>query len=397
MKRLHKPMTQKEILDLAHHNTLFSQLLSLIPGHVFKSLESKHQYGRSSRCFGYKQQFLVMAFIHLAARTSLRDGLRCLTAAGSRLYHFGLRSIARSTVADANRDRPGVFFKDLFERMYQVCSNKAPGHKFRFKAKLFSLDSSTVSLCLSVFPWAAFRSGKAGIKMHTVLDHDGHIPAFVDLTEAKVHDSRVSKILRLPKGSIVVFDRGYNDYRWFAELSAEGIHFVTRLKSNAAHQELQTRPLRRKGSAVKADRIIEVTRRGQAMKLRCVDYRDPDSGRLFKFVTNNFKLSPQTIADIYKERWQIELFFKEIKQNLRIKRFVGTSENAVWIQIYTAMTLYLMLAYQKFLSSIGVSVQKIFQLVQLNLFGSTCLLELLNPPCRQNKNYHNYPLLDLIN
>jgi len=396
MDGLHNPIQYKEILDLAHHNTLFSQLLSLIPGHVFKTLEDKHQCGRSSRCFGFKQQFLVMAFIHLAARASLRDGLRCLTAAASRLYHFGLRSIARSTVADANRDRPVAFFNDLFEHMYRLCESKAPGHKFRFKAKLFSLDSSTVSLCLSVFPWAAFRSGKAGIKMHTVLDHDGHIPAFVDLTEAKAHDSQVSKILRLPKGSIVVFDRGYNDYRWFAELGAEGIHFVTRLKSNAVHQELQTRPLRRKGSTVKADRIIEVTRRGQPLKLRCVDYRDPDSGRLFKFITNNFKLSPQTIADIYKERWQIELFFKEIKQNLRIKRFVGTSENAVRIQIYTAMTLYLLLAYQKFLSSIGISVQKIFQLVQLNIFGKSTLLELLNPRPRLTKNYHDFPLLDII-
>ena len=170
-------MTQKEILDLAHHNTLLTQLLSLIPGHIFQLLEDQHRCGRSSRRFGFKQQFVVMAFIHLAVRTSLRDGLRALTAAGRRLYHLGLRSIARSTVADANRDRPVAFFKELFERMYQRCLTKAPGHKFRFKAKLFSLDSSTVSLCLSVFPWASFRSGKAGIKMHTVLDHDGHIQA----------------------------------------------------------------------------------------------------------------------------------------------------------------------------------------------------------------------------
>ena len=166
-------MTQKEILDLAHHNTLLSQLLSLIPGHVFQSLEKKHQCGRSSRRFGFKPQFLVMAFIHLTARTSLRDGLRCLTAASQRLYHLGLRSIARSTIADANRDRPVAFFQELFERMYQTCASKAPGHKFRFKTRLFSLDASTVSLCLSVFPWATFRRGKAGIKMHTVLDHDG--------------------------------------------------------------------------------------------------------------------------------------------------------------------------------------------------------------------------------
>jgi hypothetical protein len=389
-------MTQKEILDLAHHNTLFSQLLSLIPGHVFKSLQDKHNCGRSSRRFGFKQQFAVMAFIHLAARTSLRDGLRCLAASGKRLYHLGLRSIASSTVADANRDRPVIFFKELFERMYQTRSNKAPGHGFRFNAKLFSLDSSTVSLCLSVFPWAAFRSGKAGIKMHTVLDHDGHIPAFVDLTEAKVHDSQVSKVLRPPKGSIVVFDRGCNDYRWFGELTGKGIDFVTRLKSNAVHQKIQVRPLRRQGGPVKADHVIEVTRKGQSLRLRCVDYRDPDSGRLFKFITNNFKLSPQTIADIYKDRWKIELFFKEIKQNPRIKRFVGTSENAVWIQLYTAMTLYLLLAFQKFLCSIGISVQKIFQLLQLNIFAASSISELLYPPPLIPNNIPDFPLLELI-
>lgn len=388
-------MTQKEILDLAHHNTLLSQLLSLIPGHVFQSLADKHQCGRSSRCFGFKQQFVIMAFIHLASRVSLRDGLRCLTAAGSRLYHLGLRSIARSTVADANRERPVAFFQELFQHMYQTCASKAPSHKFRFKTKLFSLDASTVSLCLSVFPWATFRRAKAGIKMHTVLDHDGYIPAFVGLTEAKVHDSRVSKILQLPKDSIVVFDRGYNDYRWFDELTREGGFFVTRLKSNADHQQIDSRVMR-PGAKVKADRIIKVARGNLSLKLRCVEYLDSDSGRLFKFLTNNFKLCAQTIADIYKDRWQIELFFKEIKQNLRIKRFVGTSENAVWIQIYTALTLYLLLAYQKFLASIGISVQKLFQLVQINLLGTSSILELLNPLTRKIKIHHDLPLLDLI-
>ena len=217
----------------------------------------------------------------------------------------------------------------------------------------------------------------------------------MDLTEAKVHDSRISKILQLPKGSIVVFDRGYNDYRWFEELTREGVFFVTRLKSNAAHQQIGSRAIR-SGGQVKADHIIKVIRKNISLKLRCVEYRDPDSGRLFKFLTNNFKLCAQTIADIYKDRWQIELFFKEIKQNLLIKRFVGTSENAVWIQIYTALTLYLLLAYQKFLASIGVSVQKLFQLVQIHLFGPDSIPELLNARTRKNKITHDLPLLDLI-
>lgn len=187
-----------------------------------------------------------MAFIQLAARCSLRDGLRCLTAAGKRLYHLGLRSTARSTICDANRDRPAAFFQDLFSVMYQRCLTSAPTHKFRFKSKLFSLDSTTISLCLNVFPWATFRRGKAGVKMHTLLDHDGHIPAFVAVTEAEAHDRKAASLLNLPKGSIMVFDKAYNSYAWFQALTDSGIFFVTRLKDNARYQIGQRRLVRRK-------------------------------------------------------------------------------------------------------------------------------------------------------
>ena len=166
-KSLHNAMPHKEILDLSHHNTLFSQTLSLIPRHVFQKLESRHKTGRSSRKFGFKEQFTVMAFIQLAARRSMRDGLRCLSAAGSRLYHWGLRSVARSTFADANSSRPVGFFEDLFYEMCGLCRPHAPKHKFRFKSKLFSLDATIIKLCLSFFPWASFRQRKGGGKMHT--------------------------------------------------------------------------------------------------------------------------------------------------------------------------------------------------------------------------------------
>ena len=388
-------MPYKEILDLSHHNTLFSQTLSLIPRHVFQKLERRHKTGRSSRQFGFKEQFTVMAFIQLAARRSMRDGLRCLEAAGNRLYHWGLKNVARSTFADANNSRPVGFFKDLFAEMYGLCAAKAPKHKFRFKSKLFSLDATTIKLCLSLFPWASFRQAKGGVKVHTLLDHDGHIPAFATVTDAKTHESRIAQAMELPRGSIVVFDKGFISYPWFRILGAKGVFFVTRLKRNAVFKLLERRLVNRK-TGVTSDHIIEVSSRGKSLRLRRIGYRDQETGKHYEFLTNHFRLSAKTIADIYKDRWQIELFFKEIKQNLRIKTFVGNSENAVLIQIYTALTVYLLLAYQKFLSRLGLSVQQLFQLIQLNLLGEASLDELLNPRRRKFDNSYNFTLLDCI-
>ena len=393
-KSLRNTLPLKEILDLSHHNTLFSQTLSLIPRHVFQKLENRHKTGRSSRKFGFKEQFTVMAFIQLAARRSMRDGLRCLSAAGSRLYHWGLRSVARSTFADANNSRPVGFFEDLFYEMCGLCRPHAPKHKFRFKSKLFSLDATTIKLCLSLFPWASFRQRKGGVKMHTLLDHDGYIPTFVTVTEARTHESRMVNALDLPKGSIVVFDKGYFSYSWFRLLGEKGVFFVTRLKQNAVYKLLERRPVNR-ATGVTSDHIIEVVSKGKALRLRRVGYRDPETGKHYEFLTNHFRLAPKSIADIYKDRWQIEIFFREIKQNLRIKTFVGNTENAVLIQIYTALTVYLLLAYQKFLSRVGLSVQQLFQLIQLNLLGARSLEELLNPPQRKTEMAYNVSMLAL--
>ena len=333
-----------------------------------------------------------MAFIQLAARRSLRDALRCFVSAGRRLYHLGLRVIARSTVADANKTRPVDFFKDLFSEMYALCATKAPSHKFRFKSKLYSMDASTIKLCLQLFPWAKFRKAKAGIKMHTVLDHDGYIPAFVNVTEAKIHEARVAPQTDFQPGSIVVFDRGYNNYKWFKALTEKRIFFVTRLKRNAAYNLLDRLTVNRK-KGVTSDHRIEVTRNKTSLILRRIGYRDALTGKHYVFLTNNFSLCARTIADIYKERWQIELFFKEIKQNLHIKRFVGNSENAVLIQIYTALTVYLLLAFQKFLSKTGLSVQHLFELISLNLFGTASLDELLHPRPKPLENSYENSLL----
>jgi len=221
------------------------------------------------------------------------------------------------------------------------------------------MDATVISLCLSLFPWAAFHKNKAGVKVNTEVDHDGYVPVFADIRKAKTHENRMAKSLSLPKGSIVTFDKGYISYSWFQLLGEKSIFFVTRLKDNAVYRLIDRRPVNR-GTGGTSDHVIEVTSRGKTLRLRRVGYRDAETGKHYEFLTNHFRLSARTIADIYKERWRIEIFFREIKQNLRIKSFVGNTENAVFIQSYTALTVYLLLAYQKFLSKIGLSVQQIF-------------------------------------
>lgn len=389
---LHK----KEILDMAHANTIFHQVLSLIPRYEFEVLAREHSTGRRSRTFSRWNQFACLLFIHLAGRRSMRDGIRSLGANIGRLYHLGLRVVARSTFADANSKRPAEFFKALFGKMYQRCATVAPNHKFRFKAKLFSFDSSVVKLCLSAFPWADFRARRGGMKIHVVLDHDGYLPAFVRVTKARLHDSKMVKMLRLPKGSIAVFDKAYINYSWFRTLGASGLFFVTRLKTNAVYKVLKRCPVR-KGTGVTSDHVISVTIRGKGLRLRRIGYRDPETGKFYEFLTNHFDLSPKTIADIYKERWQIETFFRLIKQNLRLKSFVGTSENAVLSQVYVAMIAYLVMAWLKFKSGIGFSLQQMFQLLQVNLFDRRELEDIFKTPDARNDDINNdYRLLSYV-
>jgi hypothetical protein len=396
MELVSKQYITKEILDVAHSNSILNQMLSFIPRHVFQRLEREHLTGRQPRTFGLWNQFVCLMFIQLSGRKSMRDCIRNLQAAPKKLYHLGLKPVSRSTFSDANNKRPSDFFQALFGEMYRRCAPHAPKHKFRFKSKLMSLDSSTISLCLSVFPWASFRSKRGGVKMHTLLDHDGHIPAFVCVSEAKKHDLSVAKTLTLPKGSIVAFDKAYNDYRWFHLLGKQGVHFVTRQKSNASYRVVKRQAVNRK-LGVTSDQIIEVATANGKLKLRRVGFKDQETGKHYKFLTNNFKLAPKTIADIYKERWKIELFFKEIKQNLKIKSFVGNSENAVLTQIYTALIVYLIAAYIRFTSRIGMSVQQMLQLLQVNVFGRIALIELFRPPQKSDSNGYDSSLLRLAN
>ena len=364
---------------MAHCNTIFHQMLKLIPRHHFAKLETEHGTGRKARSFTRWSQLVHLLSMQLTARASLRDGVASLKARIKNLYHLGVKPVARSTFADANSQRPASFFEALFALMYRRCQPLAPKHKFRFKNKLFSLDATVVSLCLSLFPWARFRRTKGGIKLHTLLDHDGYLPAFVALSPAREHEVQRARSLRLPKGSIVVEDMGYADYDRYAQLTAQKIFFVTRQKRNARYEVLERRKVNKKQGLL-SDQSIRLQAQEGPILLRRIAYRDVATGRRYVFLTNHFKLAAKTIADIYKERWQIEIFFRFIKQNLKIKAFIGNSENAVLTQIYAALIVYLLLCYTKFLCNLSVTLQNLMRVLQLNLFRTCPLQELFEPP-----------------
>jgi putative transposase len=357
-------------------------MLKLIPRHHFSRLEQEHGTGRQARSFTRWNQLVHLVFIQLTARASLRDGVASLKARFKNLYHLGARPVARSTFADANNRRPASFFEALFGVMYRRCQPLAPKHKFKFKNKLYSLDATVVSLCLSLFPWASFRRTKAGLKLHTLLDHDGYLPAFVAVSPAREPDIKKARSLRLPKGSIVVEDLGYTDYAWYGHLTGQKIFFVTRQKRNAAYEVLERHSVN-KTQGLLSDQTIRLTG-AKALEcpfpLRRIAYRDPASGKRYVFLTNHFNLSAKTIPDIYKERWQIEIFFRWIKQNLKIKAFIGNSENAVLSQIFAALIVYLLLCYLKFLCNLGITLQTLMRLLQLNLFRTCPFKELFEPP-----------------
>ena len=383
---------------MSHCNTIFSQILKFVPRHEFETLAKQHHCGRSFRSASRWSQFVSLALAQLSGRNSLRDIVDNVSAQAHRLYHLGSSKLSRSNLSRINEDKPYSLYEALFGKLLHRCQGMAPGHTFRFNNPLYSLDGSTIDLCLSVFPWADFRCTKGAIKLHVGLNHGGYLPEFVTVTECKIHEVIIGRTLQFSKGSIVVIDRGYNDYAWYNQLTDKGIFFVTRLKSNA-----RTRVVKRhavvSGKGLTSDQTIEftgpLTAKKCPIRLRRIGYRDPKTGKHYVFLTNNFKLAASTIADIYKQRWQIELFLKWIKQNLKIKSFVGTSRNAVMTQIWIALCVYLLLAYIKFQSRLNKSMQQILRLLQLNLFEKRDLMALLHgdPPPMPNFNPNQLSLL----
>lgn len=374
---------------MSHHNTAFHQLLKPLSRHDFEGLAKINHVGQKLRSASRWDQFVGMAMSQLTGRQSLRDIQSNLEAQQEKLYHLGAKPIARSTLARLNEQQPAELYEALFYKLLARCQRQPSRHKFRFKNPLYSLDASLIDLSLKLFPWAACYHDKASIKLSVGLNHGNQLPEFVTLSDGDENDMVAGRRFRFPKGSIVAFDKGYVDYQWFGELTKQGVSFVTRLRPNAVYKVLERRSADR-SQGVLSDQVIQLNsdhaiKRG-APKLRRVGYKDAETGKFYVFITNNFNLSAATIAAIYKDRWQVELFFKAIKQNLKIKAFVGTSKNAILTQIWIAMITYLLLAYARHSAKAGWSVQRILRVIQVNLFERKSLKEILDPyPHRHKK------------
>ena len=362
---------------MPHCSTVLSQIVRIFPRHEFQALANKYHAGQKFRSFSRWTQFVALLTAQLTGRDSLRDIVENMSAQAGKLYHLGIKPFGRTTLARVNETQPHQMYEALFQRLLVRCQGLAPTKRFKFKEKLYLLDASMIDLTLSLFPWAKYRKSKGAAKLHIGLDADGYLPAFVDLTEGKEHEINMARELELPKGSYVVFDRGYTDYAWYQELCDEEVRFVTRLKRNAVTIPGPKRR-GRKSPGVLQDQQIQL--KGVAGTFRKVVYLDAQTDITYEFLTNALDIPAATVAELYKERWQIELFFKWIKQNLRVKSFLGTSRNAVMTQLWIALCAYLVLAFLKFQSKLGHSMQQMLRLLQLNLFERRDFMELFAPP-----------------
>jgi hypothetical protein len=366
------------------HSSLFSQVLFLVNRHQFARRVQECGAEKAAKGFSCWSQFVAMMFCQLAQAKSLReisDGLACCEG---KLNHLGLlEGPKRSTLSYANAKRPWELFEKVFYDQLGLAQSLAPKKKLRFKNKLLSLDASVIDLSLSMFNWATFRQTKGAVKLHLLLDHDGYLPVFAHLSEGNVHEMVVARSLNFAKGTVVVMDRGYIDYKLFARWTQAGIFFVTRLKENANYWDFEDRPLPKGGNVLKDQliRLNPITAGAPCQEdLRLVTVWDERNQCEVRLLTNQMQFAAKTIADIYRERWQIELFFKALKQNLKIKTFVGTSANAVRIQIWTALIAILLLKILQFKSTLGWALSNLVALLRWNLFSYRDLWEWINRP-----------------
>lgn len=365
--------------------SLFSQLIGVFSRQQFHRLVIKHNSERYSKGYNSWDHFVAMLFCQLAQAKSLREICGGLACCMGKLRHLGMKDAPnKSTLSYANGHRSWVMFRDLFYDTLQYCSKAAPGqHRFRFKNKLLTLDSTTISLCLSLFPWAKFRTTKGAVKLHLLLDHDGYLPTYAYISNGRKHDVTVARKVPLAPGSIVAMDRGYNDYKLFASWTDQDIYFVTRLKDNADYEVTKDFEVPQNRNIL-ADQWIRFTgfyaSNNCPYTLRRVVVWDREQQRKIVLLTNHLEFGATTISAIYKDRWQIEIFFKALKQNLKIKTFVGTSENALYIQIWTALIAMLLIKYLQFKSKFGWSLSNLVAFLRWNLFTYRDLWDWIDNP-----------------
>lgn len=366
------------------HSSLFSQLLLVTNRHQFQKRVKEFQAEKAAKGFSCWAQYVAMMFCQLAQAKSLREISDGLQSCEGKLNHLGLaEGPKRSTLSYANAKRPWQLFERLFYDQLVLAQTLAPKKKLRFKNKLLSLDGTVVDLCLGLFDWAKYRQTKGAVKLHLLLDHDGYLPVFAQITQGSSSEIEVARKLDFPKGSIVVIDRGYIDYKLFAKWTDEGVYFVTRLKENSDFGAYETRSSS-PGGSVRKDQIgkLNIFTAGAwwRREMRVVTVWDEVNQREIRLLTNHLGFAASTIAAIYKERWQIELFFKAIKQNLKIKTFVGTSPNAVRTQIWTALIAMLLVKILQFKSTFGWALSNLVALLRWNLFTHRYLWDWINRP-----------------
>ncbi|MEJ1355298.1 MAG: IS4 family transposase [Candidatus Sedimenticola sp. (ex Thyasira tokunagai)] len=362
---------------------VFSQIIDHLPMHTFRRCVTRYHGNRYKKSFSCLDQYLCMAFAQLTYRESLRDIEACLRAQRDKLYHMGIRSsISRSTLADASERRDWRIFADFAHALIRIARPLYADEDLGLELDntIYALDASTIDLCLSVFPWALFRSTKSAVKLHTLLDLRGNIPTFIHISDGKLHDVNVLDILLPEPGAFYIMDRGYVDFERLFALHMAGSFFVIRAKSNTKYKRRYSHPADKSGG-VQCDQTIVLTgvntATGYPQSLRRIKYHDAKTGKTFNFLTNNFAIPAQTVADLYRYRWQVELFFKWIKQHLRIKSFFGTSENAVKSQIWIAISVYVLVAIIKKRLNIDADLYTILQILSLTLFEKNSLFHML--------------------
>jgi Domain of unknown function (DUF4372)/Transposase DDE domain len=384
--------------------TVFSQIMEHLPAYEFQKCVARYHGDSHLRGFSCLDQYLAMAFAQLTYRESLRDIEACLRSVGGKLYHMGLRGrVSRTTLADANESHDWRIFADLAQLLIGIArplyTNDPIG--VDLDQSLYALDSTTIDLCLSLFPWAKFRKHKAAVKMHTLLDLHGNIPTFIRVTSGDVHDVNILDEILPEAGAFYVMDRGYIDFQRMFVFTLSSAFFVVRTKSNVLHQRRYSHPVD-KSTGVRSDHTVVLTSFASASAypdaLRRVSYFDEATNKRLKFLTNNFTLPALTIAQIYKSRWQVELFFKWIKQHLRIKAFYGTSENAVKTQTWIAVSVYVTVAILRKRLELEASLYQILQILSVSLFEKTPILRALEAYASQDdldENSNQLILFDL--
>ena len=381
---------------------VFSQIMEFLPLYEFSKCVKCYNGEYKVRSFSCMDQFLSMAFAQLTYRESLRDIESCLRSMRARLYHMGIRGrISKSTLADANESRDWRIWADFAQVLIHKAKRLYLNDPFGIELKetVYALDSTTIDLCLALFPWAHFRKNKAAVKLHTLLDLRGSIPSFIEITEGKVHDVNILDLLILEPGSFCVMDRGYLDFQRLHAIHLSGAFFVVRAKTNLNFRRLYSRPVKKK-TGLRSDQTIALNVYQSAKEypdhLRLVRFVDKE-GRRYSFLTNNLSLEAITIADLYKERWKVELFFKWIKQHLRIKAFFGTSENAVKTQVWIAISIYVLVAIVKKELGLKKSLYEILQILSVTIFEKDQLFQALMENDCNNQNTKNDKQLMLFN